>query len=312
MIGQSSSTQQEEAILPVNPYVFGRPLEKRDGWVLRSEIQKTVIETLGRAPASVLMVTGKQGSGKTTFLNQLAEIFQKSGYLPIYINIGRIRQSSESEFLWGISKAIITGCSRAGIPLPVFEKRMLTLHAWQSFRRQLWADLQSVATFQPIILLLDDLHSLVGDPQNVAQQLLLRQYLANLIEGHEAISAIYTVNESKTVRTPYNLQPIRSSSSVKLQAFSDSETWLQLTRPGGMVFESYVAKAIQTITAGNPADTQRLAYALFQHLSERGLRRVTLVEVFATLRFELKPTDFYGRVYERMAHISISLPRRNT
>jgi len=290
-----------------NSFVFDRPVDNSDILISREVALSWVFDNLDNDVGIPLTIDGAPGIGRTTFLKQVQKDGHLSDFVPIYVNLAQIQLDSFSEFLWVFGKTIVRELSDIGLSSPALEKRMLVLRPRQAFHKTFWRQLIVSYNERRLLLILDNFEILANKSTSPETNLGYRQYLFELLGESQDIYALTSLAGRMATYDPMELAPFHQSLNYRLTQFSKTQTYDLINQNRMLSILKPVATYIYSLTGGHPADIQRLCHAICERMQEYDLRVVTVADVVATLRSELKPADFRRPVHHQRAKLSFPM-----
>jgi KaiC/GvpD/RAD55 family RecA-like ATPase len=299
MMGNDRSANTVTGMKNNNPFVFDRPVDDSDIFANREFALSWVFDNLDNEVSTPMIIEGAPGIGRTTFLKQV----RKEGYLldivPIYVNLKELPLTSFSEFLWVFGKSVVRGLSDNGLSAPPLEKRMLVLRPWQAFQKIFWQPLMASYSGRRLLLILDNMEHLAHQSTSPETNRAYRQYLHELLEESQGMKVLASIAGRMATYDPMDIAPFHQSFNYRLSHFTEMQTYELINQNRMLDIFLPVATYIYSLTGGHPADIQRLCHAIFERMKSYNIRVVTVADVVATLRTELKPADFRRPVHHQ-------------
>jgi len=181
---------------------------------------------------------------------------------------------------------------------------MLVLRPWQAFQKNFWRQLMVSYSGRRFLLILDNIDSLALQSTSPETNRAYRQYLYELLEESQDIYAITSIAGRMATYDPRDLAPFHQSLNYRLTQFSEGQTYDLINQNRMLPILQPVATYIYSLTRGHPADIQRLCHAVFERIQSFDLRVITVADVVATLRTDLRPADFRRPVHQQRIKIS--------
>ena len=247
----------------------------------------------------LLFLEGASGIGKTSLLIRLREGAFDSYLVPVIIDSVKLPIESPSEFLWRFSQQLTDGIRSHRLDVPEFEKSMLILRPWETFRDYYWKKLPTFLDNKMLILAMDNFDSLSYDPTHSKGLSVFRQYFLRLLNDYNYSRGILVLGGRAQGYTDKLLFPFSQVPTYRLRAFSYGETVELMSRPDNFPVYQDVAMLIFKLTSGHPGDIQRICHALYKRIASGAVRQLAMSDVLSILDVELAPKDFYTNVYGR-------------
>jgi hypothetical protein len=291
-----------------NPFTPDRPVRQRSEFIGREGVLASIRDFVGgdisskRKPAErSLVISGPPAIGKTSLLYQLVAgaLGEKASVL--YADFGEMDPSTFSTFLWQLAKAMMTSSGQQGFLTPHIEKRMLVLNPRLVFRQRFWNPLLSRAHSTPLILVWDNFDALMRQSPGNVNLPSLRAYLFDLLQTEAPIDLLLAITGRVEAVGEDALSPFRLGRNHRLTNLSREQTLRLIRKSEQMLVFEPVADFIFGLTSGHPGDTHRLCHSLYERHITRGQGQLTVADIVAVLREDLKPADFVGTVYHRLS-----------
>jgi hypothetical protein len=290
-----------------NPFTPDRPAGQETEFVGREDVIESIRHAVrgdilsGKAPADrPLVICGRPGIGKTSLLYRLVDGGLGEHVGVLYADFGHMEAGTFSVFLWQLAKAIMASMGRQGLAAPHIEKRMLILNPQLVFRQRFWNPLLSRVHSTPLVLLWDNFDALLSQGRADHNLPSLRAYLYDLLLTEAPVDLLLAVTGRVEAIGEDALAPFHLGQSYRLTNLNKDQTLLLIQKSEEMHVFGPVADFIFGLTNGHPGDTQRICHSLYERQMTRGHRQLTMADVIAVLRHDLRPSDFVGKVYHRL------------
>lgn len=252
------------------------------------------------------MIWGAPGMGKTTVLNQLANKLQDVDSIFFQFEAQSLIGEKNSEFCWQLAKKIGETLTGMDLPFPRIEKPMFLIQPERVFIRDFWNPIVNAAASNSYVFAVDNIEKLVGDLSSHADFARRRRQLWSTLLADSRVRLVLTLSGRPELYTKESLFPMDISLGYQLRKLNFEEAKMLLNYPVSYRVPDYVCRYIFMLTTGHPADTQRIAFSLFDRGTRQSVRQITVADVLFLLSEAYRPSDFYSGVYSNRASITIT------
>lgn len=249
--------------------------------------------------AKLMILEGNAGVGKTSLLRRFASVAFDNGLTFLIVDVSQLSSASSTEFIWGFTKELNSRLTEFGLKAPPFEKRLLVLRPWQSFRKYYWPELLS-RYGDNLIIALDNFDQLVIEETNNENLPFFRSHLKRLFDIHGSIKGLIVLRGRNEAYSQEQLQPFDSLTSHRISRLTKKES-SELIRRGSqlLIFQDLVS-IIFELSGGHPGDIKIMLLALQKRAQTLAVNQITLADLLMVLDHELAPKNFYTNVYARL------------
>ncbi len=103
----------------INPYQFGPPITKEDGFYGREDLVEAVVKHFTNGQGNAIVLHGQRRIGKTSLLHRLKrDKMLGQHYWPIFLNLQAHQGYSSASILYHLAKTIVRDTLKLDIPYP--------------------------------------------------------------------------------------------------------------------------------------------------------------------------------------------------
>lgn len=268
----------------------------------RKELADLLVWAKNKSSEKLLILEGNAGVGKTSLLGQLASGAIQSGTIVICLDIAQLSTDSATDFIWGIIKEFDARLAEFGLKSPPFEKRLLVLRPWESFRKYYWPDVLR-RYGNDLILVLDNFDELVTNQANKENLPFFRSHIKRMFDAHTAVKGMLILRGRSEAYTSELLQPFDSLPSYRISRLDAFEAGELMRRGSALPVFSELSSTIYELTGGHPGDIKLILAALQRRAQALSFSQLTIADLLMVLDNDLAPRDFYTNVYARYAKL---------
>lgn len=296
-------TANEDRTALKNPYQIGEPAAV-DRFVGRAELFTWIKERVGETEgAAAVYLFGPAGSGKSSILKQLEADRLALPYYFVWISCRRLQLHNVAGFLWSLVNEIGQSLERHGISIRRPERSALVARPQGAFKQQFLTPLMANLDRQGLVLMLDDTEVLFVEDGGQLPTQELRQTLHQLSLDQESVRLLFSLAGDEAAVAPATLAPFVAEHTQPVAPLERDDVFALLAEDAPFKVYDEIADYVYALTGGQPAEVQRLGYALFERWRLGKAEQITLTDVVAARRAELnqdsRPTRHLHGVHAR-------------
>lgn len=282
-----------------NPYMVGEPVNDPSRFVGREHAFAWLRVNLEpHAERRLLLLHGREGIGKSSFLGQLGPRTLAEGQSSVYLDLRAMPDRSLRTFLWSLTKAILSAPLELGSGIPRIEKQMFVLHSEMVFMEGVWLPLVNAIGHHRLVVALDSADCLLSPAQGSAEEVIL-SFLYDLPSSEESVHFLLALDSRAETLDASTLKPFESARSLRLKGLTRAETLALMRQPVPYRVPTMIADYVHALTKGHPGDIQTICSALFRRAQSRSISQLTLADVLGVLATDLEAHQFRTAVYRR-------------
>jgi len=266
----SEKVAKERSRKPCNPYITGNPVGQGDAFIGRTDILKTVLNTLHNPNENGMILYGQRRIGKTSVLQRLANnLSKRTDFIPIYFDLQDKAALSLDSLLKFLADHIV---QYSGI-LP-FEK---WTHDTQSDFQKMFIPyvLRHLPQKTSLVLLFDEFDILDSPTHDQAVSVFF-PYFRNLMQLDIRLKFIFVIGRRPEDLSTVYLSLFKGVKSIHVSLLSHKETesLIRLSEQNNSLKWSIasIEKVVQ-LTGGHPYLTQQLCQVVWDEKIEK--RRIS-------------------------------------
>jgi len=249
-----------------NPYITGNPVGQGETFIGRTEILKTVLNTLRNPNETGMILYGQRRIGKTSVLQRLANnLSKRSQFIPIYFDLQDKAALSLDSLLKVLAEHILQHSA-----IPSFEQ---WTHDIQSAFKNLFIPyvLKQLPQKTSLVLLFDEFDILDSPTHDQAVSVFF-PYFRNLMELDIRLKFIFVIGRRPEDLSTVYLSLFKGVKSLHVSLLNHKETemLIRLSEQNNSLkwSDNSIEKVFQ-LTGGHPYLTQQLCQVVWDDKNEK-------------------------------------------
>jgi len=262
----SEKLTREKSGKRCNPYITGNPVGQGDAFIGRTDILKTVLNTLNNPNENGMILYGQRRIGKTSVLQRLANTLSKrTQYVPIYFDLQDKAALSLDSLLKYLAEHIL---QHSGIP--PFEK---WTHDIQSdFQNEFIPFVLNQLPQKTCLVLLFDEFDILDSPTHDQAVSVFFPYFRNLMQLDIRLRFIFVIGRRPEDLSTVYLSLFKGVKSLHVSLLNHKETQslIRLSEQNDSLkwSDASIEKVVK-LTGGHPYLTQQLCQVIWDGKNEK-------------------------------------------